>query len=149
MNWKLAKEYFEDDGMLVDVYYEHMTTSGWEKLFGWLSANSNVTSINCYIPESDENSEKFPKDINAYIDVSEFYCFVSMLVGDITLFLRFYEKSELECDVSPSEIDSEEKLFALLSILEEIKVVTGSSRYLVCPENSKEGVFIVNGELVA
>ncbi len=149
MNWILAKEYFEDDGMLIDVYYEHMTTSGWEKLFRWLSTNSNVTSINCYIPETDENLEKLPNEVASYIDVNGFYCFVSMLVGDITLFLRFYEKTELECDISPSEVDSEDKLFALLGALEEIKFITGSPRYLVCPENSKEGVFIINGELVA
>ena len=149
MNWKLAKKHFEDDGMLVDVYYEYMTTCGWEKLFGWISTNSNVTSINCYIPETDKNLEKIPKEVAAYIDVSGFYCFVSILVGDITLFLRFYEKTELECDISPSDIDSEEKLFALLGVLEEIKIIAGSPRYLVCPENSKEGAFIVNGELVA
>lgn len=149
MNWKLAKEYFEDDGMLVDVYYERMTMSGWKELFGWLSINSNVTSVNCYIPEIDENLAELPKEVAAYIDVEGFYCFVSILVGDITLFLRFYEKTELECDISPSEIDSAEKLFALIGALEEIKVITGSPRYLVCPENSKEGAFIVNGKLVA
>ncbi|MFT4906756.1 MAG: hypothetical protein ACI978_000829, partial [Oleispira sp.] len=37
MNWNLAKEYFDDDGMLIDVYYENMTTDGWLKLFVWLS----------------------------------------------------------------------------------------------------------------
>ena len=111
MNWNLAKEYFYDDGMLIDVYYEHMTTEGWVKLFDWLSTNSDVTSVNCYIPKTDENLDKLPDDVATYIENSGFYCFVSMLVEGMTLFLRFYEASELECDVSPSEVNNEKKRF--------------------------------------
>ena len=147
MNWNLEKKYFEDDGMLIDAYYEKMTTSGWEKLFDWLSTNSDVTSVNCYIPETDENLENIPSDVAKYIEVSGFYCFVSILVDGITLFLRFYEKAELECDISPSEIDSEKKFLILLKLLEQIKSITSAKGYIVCPENSKESAFIINGEL--
>jgi len=147
MNWNLAKEYFYDDGMLVDVYYEHMTNDGWLKLFDWLSTNSDVTSINCYILQTDENLDKLPDDVGRYIENSGFYCFVSILVEGMTLFLRFYEASELECDVSPSEVNSEKKLIALIKALEKIKAITGTNRYLVCPENSKRSAFIINGEL--
>jgi len=149
MNWKLAKPHFKDDGMLIDIYYEHMSIHGWEKLFSWLSTNENVTSINCYIPETDQNLEKLPNEIAIYINNNSFYCSVSLLVCGITLFLRFYEKTELECDISPSEIQSEEKLFALLGVLEEIRVLTGVERYLVCPENCRDDVFIINGVIVA
>lgn len=147
MNWNLAKEYFEDDGMLVDIYYEHMTTHGWEKLFGWLSTSSDVTSINCYTPETDENLEKIPNDVGRQIEINGFYCFASILIGGITLFLRFYEKTELECDISPSDIDSEKKLITFIEVLERIKLITGTNSYLVCPENNKEGAFIINGKL--
>jgi hypothetical protein len=148
MIWEIAKKYFKDQGGLVDIYYENMTTFGWEELFRWLSSNPNVASVNCYLPESDENLEELPKGVASHIDDDGFYCFVSVLVGDMTLFLRFYEKAELECDVSPSEMDSEENFSALINILDEIKMITGSPRYLICPESSKGEAFIINGELV-
>lgn len=147
MNWNLAKEYFYDDGMLIDVYYEHMTTVGWVKLFDWISTNSDVTSVNCYIPKTDENLDKLPDDVGRYIEDSGFYCFVSMLVEGMTLFLRFYEATELECDISPSEVNNEINLVALITVLEKIKSITGVNHYLVCPENSKRSAFILNGEL--
>lgn len=149
MNWNLVKEYFEDDGMLIDVYYEQMTTHGWEELFNWLSTCQDVTSVNCYIPEIDENLEKIPSDVARYIEMNGFYCFVSILVGGITVFLRFYEQTELECDISPSEIENDKQLATLLNVLEKIKFITGVNRYLVCPENCKESAFILNGEFIA
>lgn len=147
MNWNLAKEYFDDDGMLIDVYYEHMTTDGWLKLFAWLSNNPDVSSVNCYIPETGENLDRLPHDVDRYIESSGFYCFVSLLIEGMTIILRFYEASELECDVSPSEVNEEIKLMALLDTLEKIKSITSTDHYLICPENNKNGAFIINGEL--
>lgn len=149
MKWDLIKEKFSDDGVLVDIYYEHMTTNGWKSLYNWLSTNSDVTSVNCYIPSIDKNLEQLPSDIVRHIDDSGFYCFVSILVCGITIFLRYYDKSELECDVSPSEINSEEKLISLLSVLEKIKEIVGVNSYLICPENCKDGAFLINGKLVS
>jgi hypothetical protein len=145
MNWSIAKHHFNDHHALIDIYYEAMNDIAWLKLFSWLSENTNVSSINCYISSTDQNLDYFPEDIAKQINEKGFYCFASLLIDDITLFLRFYDKEELECDISPKEIDSEGKLRSLLNILDEIKEIIGVRKYILCPENYKEGTFNVNG----
>ena len=148
MNWASTKQYFSDHGALIDIYYEDMREESWTNLFNWLSANDSLDSVNCYSPEKDENFEEIPDNVADLLNEKGFYCFVSVLINDITLFLRFYEKDELECDISPKEIESEEKLKSLLTVLDEIKNVTGVSNYVMCPENSKENVFYKNGVFI-
>ena len=46
MNWNSIKQNFEDDGALVDIYYEGMSDDRWVKLFTWLRAHENLESVN-------------------------------------------------------------------------------------------------------
>jgi hypothetical protein len=148
MNWKAALNNFKHQDMLVDIYYEQMNTEGWVKVFDWLSSCPEVISINCYVPKTDQNLEYLPENIAECIDQQGFYCFTSLMVSSINFVIRFYIKSEIECDISPGDVDTEEKLLLLLNFLEKIRVVSGTPRYVVCPENYKEGAFIINGRVV-
>lgn len=139
---------FKNQHMLLDIYYEQMNAEAWVKVFGWLSGCSEVISINCYVPEIDQNLEHLPTNIAECVEQEGFYCFISLMVSGINLVLRFYIKSEIECDISPRDIDTEEKLYSLFNFLEKIRAVSGVSKYIICPENCKEEAFIVNGELL-
>lgn len=148
MKWNVVKKHFEDDGALVDIYYEGMSAERWVALFNWLRKNENVTSVNCYNPTNDQNLEYLPENIGEMVNLEGFYCVVSLRITGILVCLRFYIESELECDVSPKEIDSEAKLHALLGFLSEVQKVVRASRYFMCPESWKKGTFNINGEFV-
>lgn len=138
---------FRDHHSLLDIYYEQMNAEAWIKVFGWLSGCSEVVSINCYVPKTGQNIEYLPTNIAEYIEQEGFYCFISLMVSGINLVLRFYIKSEIECDISPKEIGTEEQLHSLFNFLEKIRAISGVSKYVICPENCKEKAFIVNGKL--
>ncbi|OZY87745.1 hypothetical protein CBP51_12535 [Cellvibrio mixtus] len=139
---------FKNRNALLDIYFEQMNAEAWIKVFDWLSGCSAVSSINCYIPETDQNLEYLPKNIAECMKQEGFYCFISLTVSGINLVLRFYIESEIECDISPNDIGTEQQLHSLFSFLEQIRTISGVSNYVICPENSKEEVFIVNGNLV-
>ena len=145
MKWELSKQYFSDYGALVDIYFEPMNHDSWKRLFIWVNDNPDVSSVNCYISSTDQNIDHIPNNVDDLIGEKGFYCFVSLLFNGITLFLRFYDKDELECDVSSKEIDCEEKLSSLISMLNEIRNIVSVDKYIMCPENYKEGVFNING----
>lgn len=149
MNWNSIKQNFEDDGALVDIYYEGMSDDRWVKLFSWLRAYENLESVNCYDPIKDQNLECIPETIQNILNQKGFYCFVSLQVKGISISFRFYEKTELECDVSPKEIDCEAKVNTLLNILACVQNVVSASRYIICPENCKKSAFNINGEFVS
>ena len=145
MKWELSKEYFSDYGALVDIYFEPMNHESWKRLFVWVSHNPVESSVNCYISSTDQNIDYIPDNVDELINEKGFYCFISLLFNGITLFLRFYDIDELECDVSPKEIDNEEKLDSLISMLNEIRNIVGVDKYIMCPENYKDGAFNTNG----
>ncbi|GGY78546.1 hypothetical protein GCM10011613_24040 [Cellvibrio zantedeschiae] len=147
MNWKIVLEEFKHQDMLVDIYYEQMDTEAWVRVFNWLANCPELKSINCYIPTADENLQHLPENIGDYIEQEGFYCFISLTVSGIDLYLRFYIKSEIEGDILPKDIDTEEKLLSLLEFLEKIRLVAGVPKYIVCPENCKKA-YIINGQVV-
>ncbi|MDT3274599.1 hypothetical protein Q4Q54_14015 [Shewanella sp. SP2S2-4] len=148
MDWDSVKNCFEDHGSLVDIYFEGMSSDRWINIFNWLRENENIESVDCYDPINDKNMDYLPIFTESEFDQKGFYCFVSIRVKDICVFFRFYDASELECDVSPKEIDSLQKLNFLLDILAEVKTVAAVSQYVICPENFKQGAFIINGKFV-
>ena len=117
MKWESIKHHFEDDGSLIDIYYEGMTDDRWVKLFDWLKDHKNLESVNYYDPIEDKNNDYLPIDIKNKINLNGFYCFVTLEVNGISIVFRFYEKSELECDVSPKEIKKGQVFFCFFTIL--------------------------------
>ncbi|MGA1871718.1 MAG: hypothetical protein ACMUJM_24585 [bacterium] len=149
MKWDKVKHHFEyDDGALIDIYFNGMNEDAWIRLFSWLKNNKNLSSVNCYDPLKDKNYENFPENINMLISEEGFYCFTSLSIEGITLFLRFYTKDELECDISPEEVKDENQLNKLFSVLSKIKSITGVQSYFMCPENYKKGTFNIDGVFV-
>ena len=135
--------------MLLDIYYEGMSKDGWLKLFDWLRTNENLESVNCFNPITQQNIEYIPETVAKDLNQKGFYCFAFLKIEGILISFRFYDKSELECDISPKEIDSEIKLAVLLNTLATVQKVVSASRYLICPENYKKGVFNINGKFIS
>ncbi|WP_022967663.1 hypothetical protein [Denitrificimonas caeni] len=149
MNWNSVKQHFEDHGALVDIFYEGMNNDRWLKLFQWLKGHNALDSVNCYIPSKDKNLDLFPNLLESVINEKGFYCFASIKIEGVIVFFRFYEGTELECDVSPKEIDSMIKVDILLNLLSEVQRVVMASRYIMCPENSRDQIFNINGKFVS
>lgn len=149
MDWNSVKKYFEYDGALINIYYEEMSDEGWLSLFNWLRLNKNLESVNYYDPTTKKNIEHIPNTVANDLNQDGFYCFVFLNVEGISMSFRYYEKSELECDISPKDIDSETKLRTLLNTLASVQKIVSASRYLICPENYKKGTFNINGEFVS
>ncbi len=149
MNWNSVKQHFEDRGALVDIFYEGMTNDRWLKLFKWLKGHKGLDSVNYYIPSKDKNLDHFPDTLESDFTEKGFYCFASLQVDGISVFFRFYEVSELESDVSPKEIDSMSKVEVLVNLLSEVQRVVMASRYVMCPENSRDQIFNINGKFVS
>jgi len=149
MNWNSVKQHFEDHGALVDIFYEGMTNDRWLRLFQWLAGHKGLDSVNYYIPSKDKNLDYFPGSLVSDIAETGFYCFASLKIEEIIVFFRFYEESELEIDVSPKEINSMSKVEVLVNLLSEVQRVVIASRYVMCPENSRNQIFNINGKFVS
>ena len=132
-----------------DVVDKALKSVPTKKVFEWLKENQNLESVNYYIPSQDKNLDHFPCTIEVNLKESGFYCFATLQIDGIHMIFRFYEASELECDISPKDIDCISKVEVLLNLLAKVQDVVNASRYIICPETFKDGVFNINGEFIS
>ena len=131
MDWQQAKTEFEWDGSLRDVYILNADVGVWQKVIDSLQSSDypllcDVNGKEATLP--DNVADVFEKR-------SEGGPTLSVDVHGILLNCHFFTEEEVEFDLDPQEIDSEERLQALFRFMRRIGEAAGR-QVIMTPENA-------------
>jgi hypothetical protein len=135
--WNEIKAELEPDGSLRDIYVLDTNISIWEKLLTEITLSKYVFKfthgeIQLDIP-SCFSSIKTLQESNPTT--------LTILVNHIKINCHFFVESEIEMDICPSEVNSEDNFNSLIEFLKWLSKVSNSNVVLT-HENSEDHVIL-------
>lgn len=133
----ILKDVFYQDGSLRDIYVRETTAGDWEKLISFLKSGKYKVTY-----ELDSTESALPTDFNdirKYMGVS--VQLLSVYIEDIRLNCHFFCTEEIELDLLPSEVETEEKAETILRFMAEIGRLL-EKEVILTPENGQASVIV-------
>jgi hypothetical protein len=121
IRWEICEGDFTPDGALRDIYIHDTTIEHWQALLELLRST--------YEPEYLIDGEPRPLPASAgeiFAIHNQASTTLRFRVGGITIISHFFTTDEIEFDIDPIEIRSQESLDALLSFLRRIGDTLGT-----------------------
>lgn len=133
MNWNEYKKEFEWDGSWRDLYILHTDNTHWQSLIDLLQTTAYKT-----IFKVDNEIVTLPKNVaEIFQKSSEMSVLMSVELNGIILNCHFFTDEEIEFDIDPREIDSEEKLHQLFKFMRRLGQMF-QKEVILTPENAQE-----------
>jgi len=150
MHWtELQKRIYFEDGSWRDIYVLNATTKDWEK---WVDLVNKKYRVEFWDAKTDLKTDKIDFTIvKEYWDSNGDREIVSATIklGSININCHFFDDSEIENDIDPIEIRSQEDHEKLVDYLNDISVAL-DKEVIVTDENTKDSVLmrIKSGECI-
>lgn len=107
---------FYCDGSLRDIYVRNTTFEDWRKLLLWVRAGKYKITY-----KIGETEASLPSDFDEVEKrMSEFGQLLSIYVEGAILNCHFFWMEEIEFDLLPNEVDTEEKAEAILEFMKRL-----------------------------
>lgn len=114
MDWDDCKRAFYVDGSLRDVYVANTTVADWDIFLELVSSLKTASFIN---GEPEQIPTKAPEIFDKNGDVS---FLLEIELGKVKLNCHFFTVDEIELDIDPKEVTSQQELDAVGDVLVEI-----------------------------
>lgn len=149
MKWEDIKiNIYHEDGSLRDIYIRNVTLDDWRRWVEYVNINFR---IDFKIGSAHlGNKIDFDLVIAYWKDDKHEDLSACINLGDIIVNCFFFDKNEIENDITPKEIKSLEDHEKLLEYLKNISILLGR-RVELTEENcrdAREGLIVVEGEKV-
>ncbi|MCK8143228.1 hypothetical protein MW871_15160 [Flavobacterium sp. I-SCBP12n] len=148
-NWEEIKWIFEPDGTLRDIYVQNVNIEDWKILIDYLNENHILKYGPYHEIKIVSRIEKdyliqLLTDVTGEMELKT----VGIIIDDIIINTHFFTVNEIEFDIEPKEINSENNFEKVLSFMNEISrilnkqlILTGENQInfpLVTVEYSKK-----------
>ena len=135
MNWDEYGKVFEWDGSLRDLYVLHTGVGDWQKLLDFLRDGPYPVVF-----QLDGRDYPFPaKAAPLFESRGEIDPYLCVTAAGIAFNCRFFDAHEIEFDLDPRQVDSEEKLRGLFGFMREIARLL-DKEVILTPENVRAAV---------
>jgi hypothetical protein len=142
MHWtELKKRIYFEDGSLRDIYVLDTTIDDWGK---WIDMVNKKYSIEFWDAKTDLRSDKIDfTTVKEYWDSNGQREIVTATInlGLITVKCYFFDDSEIENDIDPRELKSEDEHIKLTQYLNDISVSL-DKEVIMTNENTKDSILI-------
>ena len=140
MNWQQYEPDFQVDGSLRDIYVQDTDMSDWQWFINLLLELRIKTEFRRGLMIED-----IPNHIkNAFSGQDDETCTLSIFFDHILIRTHFFIESEIELDLDPRDVRSQQDLNNLVVLMDKIAQRLGKPVYLT-PENCSESpIFVVH-----
>ena len=122
MTWSQAAEDFAPDGSLRDIFVRHVSTDDWESAYRWL------VGLYPYVFTRDGIQIDPPPSVEfIWQDRAVAFNRLTLDVGGIHVNCHFFQSDDLELDLRPEEVASEERFAALSCLMEGLGELVGKT----------------------
>jgi hypothetical protein len=133
----VLKDVFYQDGSLRDIYVRGTSADDWQKLitflkFGKYKITYELDSVESPLPTDFSDIQKY---------MGEEAQLLSIYIEDVRLNCHFFWAEEIELDLLPNEVDTEEKAETILRFMMEVGRLLGKE-VILTPENGQEYVMV-------
>jgi hypothetical protein len=133
MKWEDYRVEFEFDGSWRDIYVIDTKISHWQLLIDFL--NSNIYAYSCTI---DGKKSKLPSSAKDVFDADfEYKPQLRVIVGSAILNCHFFTDEEIEFDLDPRSIQSEQQAEQIFTFMRQIGGIL-NKEVILTPENLRE-----------
>lgn len=133
----ILKDIFYQDGSLRDIYVLESTSDDWQKLIAFLRSGKYKVTY-----ELDGIEKPLPSDfseIQKYM--GEVYQLLSIHIEGLRLNCHFFLTENIEFDLLPNEVETEEKAEAIFQFMAMVGRLLGKE-VILTPENGQEYVIV-------
>lgn len=109
--WDTCRQDFEPDGALRDIYVRGMTFENWRSFYGVLRSTYNLE----YSVEGTQ--QPLPTSVEEALAAISSFPMLRFRIGNVMVVCHFFTTDEIEMDIEPSEVTSQESLNDLLGLL--------------------------------
>jgi len=136
INWETVKHDFRADGSLRDIYIAPAALTDWQALYALVRVRSDVEFF------VDGITQSAPNGIDEIFAVRPSASpMLRFRIGRILIVSHFFSEDEIECDVDPSDLTSQDDLDSLLGFVQQLGDAT-DKRVIITPENLLTEPFI-------
>jgi hypothetical protein len=130
VSWREAADDFEPDGSLRDIYVMNTTKEDWEKTYRFLlDTYPNRYSVDLKEAPAPPTAEAvFPVHHHASP-------LLQIFVKEVQVNCHFFTSDEIELDISPSDVTSEEAFLAIVYLMRKLGRLL-NKRVVLTPENT-------------
>ena len=135
MNWQDYKTAFEWDGSWRDIYVLDTNINDWQRLLDFLRESSYVTIYHGL------TGPELPETMQEIFEIQKTsFSSMSIDIGQIRVNCHFFLESEIEFDIDPRDIDSEEKLTKIFDFMQRIGNLL-NKEVILTEENSEDEIW--------
>ena len=133
----ILKEVFYQDGSLRDVYVRETTGDDWQKLITFLESGEYQVTY-----KLDGTEGPLPSDFSDIEKhIGELGQLLSIYIEGVRMNSHFFGTQEIELDLLPDEVDTEEKAESVFRFMAEMGRLLGKE-VILTPENGREYVMV-------
>jgi hypothetical protein len=133
MNWNEYKKEFQWDGSRRDLYVLHTDITHWQSLIDFLHTDAYKTVF-----KADNKIVAMPTDIaEIFKKRDEISMLMSIDLDGIVINCHFFTDEEIEFDIDPREINSEEKMRQVFEFMRRLGRMF-QKNVILTPENAQE-----------
>lgn len=114
MDWKECKKAFYVDGSLRDIYVQNTTATDWGKFLDLVSSLKTASF-------RDGEPDNLPTQVAEIFEgTGEASLLLQIDLGKVKLNCHFFTIDEIELDVDPKEVTSQQELDAVIDVLVDV-----------------------------
>ncbi|HKO41927.1 MAG TPA: hypothetical protein VJU84_01450 [Pyrinomonadaceae bacterium] len=133
----ILRDVFYRDGSLRDIYVLETTNDDWQKLLTFLNSGKYKVAY-----ELDSTEKPLPSDFSEIQKcMGEVRQLLSIYIEGVRLNCHFFCTDEIELDLAPNEVDTEETAEAIFRFMAEIGRLL-EKEVILTPENGQEYVIV-------
>ena len=137
VTWSQAEEDFVPDGSVRDIYVRHVSADDWESAYRWLVGKYphafTRDGIQIDPPPSVESIWQHRAVASNRLTLD---------VGGIDVNCHFFQSDDLELDLRPEEVATEERFTSLSGLMEGLGRLVGKSVVLTYQNGRDDAVFV-------
>ncbi len=145
MKWNECADAFHQDGSLRDIYVLGTTEQDWDKFLSFLATSPYKTEYTC----DGESAVLLDRAAVVFSDREHVHS-LSIQVDGVSILCHFFVPEEIEFDVDPREVTSQQHLDAILKFISNVGGVLQRD-VILTEENGPEHVWFRysshNGEM--
>ncbi len=115
MDWNRCSAVFKPDGALRDLIVNGTSVEDWGR-FRWFLAGGDYT-LTFY---RDDEEEELPEEFSSLVEEPEIGLLLQVDLGQVVLFCHFFGADEIELDLQPEDVNSEEALESVLNFMMDL-----------------------------
>lgn len=137
MTWSQAAEDFSPDGSLRDIYVRHVSADDWERAYRWL-----IDTYPHVFTRDGIQIESPPSVEFIWQDRAVAFNRLTLDVGELHVNCHFFQSDDLELDLRPEEVVSEERFVALTVLIEGLGRLVDKTVVLSYQNGRDDAVFV-------